>query len=95
MTAMNECGLKAVFRHAEHHLNRDAGSQRHRSISMVREAHEDASWRFSVFPRRKLLLKSRDPIKRDRVGDLTIACRKVNAINKIRESCLNGAALRQ
>jgi len=39
-------------------------------------------WRFSVFSRRKLLLKSRDPIEHDRTIDLTIAWRKVNAANK-------------
>jgi hypothetical protein len=30
-------------------------------------AHEAASWRFSVFARRKLQLKSRDPIRRYRM----------------------------
>jgi hypothetical protein len=39
-------------------------------------------WRFSVFSRRKLLLKSRDPAEHDRTIDLTIARRKVNAANK-------------
>jgi hypothetical protein len=39
-------------------------------------------WRFSVFSRRKLLLKSRDPVEHDRTIDLTIARRKVNATNK-------------
>jgi hypothetical protein len=43
-------------------------------------AHEDASWRFSVFSRRKLLLKSRDP-NQIRIGcsDLIIVRNKVNA----------------
>jgi hypothetical protein len=40
------------------------------------------SWRFSVVSRRKLLLKSRDPIARDRTIDLAIARYKVNAANK-------------
>src|ERR1700733_1082707 len=39
-------------------------------------------WRFSVFSRRKLLLKSRDPVEHDRAIDLTIAWRKVNAAYK-------------
>jgi hypothetical protein len=39
------------------------------------------SWRFSVVSRRKLLLKSRDPVEHDRIIDLTIAWWKVNAAN--------------
>jgi len=45
-------------------------------------AHEDTSWRFSVFARRKLQLKSRDPIGVIGLRDLSINEQKVNAANK-------------
>ncbi len=39
----------------------------------------------AFFARRKLQLKSRDPIACDRMYDLSIAAWKVNASNKIRQ----------
>jgi len=40
------------------------------------------SWRFSFFPRCKLLLKFRDPIDRDRMIDLAMSVWKVNPTSK-------------